>query len=120
MDRRNEAPINRPDHREVEPRVGVCRFQAAEFVNLGASSLKMRGVSSISGQPQPDPRLDCRVQLGRTAIENIPSAIGKLPVANVLRKLAGLGGFQVAKNMQVENVIGFKSCIGRLKLGRGR
>ena len=106
------SPINGADHREIKANVGICCFQAAQFVNFSLRALHVRRECRIAGEPQRHVGLHGGVQLGRAAVEDIPAAVGQLPVADIVRELCGFLGFQLAQNVEVENVIGFEGGIG--------
>src|SRR4029077_7081001 len=110
--RRHHVPANGADHREIEPNIGIRGFETPEVQYFLLRALNVRRICGIATQTKGNVSLHRRIQLRRTAVENVPAAVFELPVADIARQLGGFLGFKLTQAVQVENGIGFKRGIG--------
>src|ERR1700730_4293576 len=80
-------------------------------MNTPASALQMLGIRQITSQSQGDIRLYRRVQLGRSAVVNVPAAVFELASPDVVRKLRDAIGTRLINYVKVENVVRFEGSV---------
>ena len=85
-DGRQIFPGELAEQRQVKLAVGVHPRDAAETQDVGARFLHEGRVGAVAGELEREVGFDAGVDFARAAVVNIPAAVGKLALQDVLRR----------------------------------